>query len=292
MVTPPETCDDGNRMAGDGCDAMCRREAVALTTFRFTDMDIEDPHLFANILGCNDVTDSVFGIDGVNPLLQTNIQTDGDDPADGMLDLSLVQVFAPLSQAAGTTSPTRVTFPDCTTPFSAPACTLPAAGDRTMTVDATAMGGGAVCLGTVPMTTRYTFPLPTAPTGGTCYVASAGTITIDLDGILITLNDASIGGEFFGTPATEIRDGLIRGFISYADAAATIIPEGTTDIDAIDGSPLSSLLRTTSTGGTTPGACGSSMRASDLDVGVDGTTPGWWFYLSFRASPPASYTEM
>jgi hypothetical protein len=262
-----------------------------------TDLDIRDPHLWADVAGgCRDVTNTVtvviFTVDGVNPLLQDNIRTDGDSPADGLLDLSIVETFSPLVQTAGATTMTRVTFPECTTPYTATMCTLPVDADRTATVVATNQGAGATCLGTLPMTTRYTFPVPTAPTGGTCYSAAAGTIMFDLGGIPITLASASIGGRYFGAPATEIRDGLIRGFISYAQAQATIIPEGTTGQAAIDGEPLSSLLRTTSTGGSTPGGCGSSTTASDLDVGPDGTTPGWWFYLNFAAAPPTSYTEL
>jgi len=297
VTTAPETCDDGNTTAGDGCSATCRAEAASVTAFRMTDLDIRDPHLWANVAGaCRDVTNTVtvffIRVDGVNPLLQTNIRTDGDSPTDGLLDLSIVETFAPLVQTAGSSTMTRVTFPECTTPYTATMCTLPVDADRTATVVATNQGGGATCLGTLPMTTRYTFPVPTAPSGGTCYSAAAGTIMFDLGGIPITLASASIGGRYFGTPATEIRDGLIRGFISYAQAQATIIPEGTTGQAAIDGEPLSSLLRTTSTGGSTPGGCGSSAMASDLDVGPDGTTPGWWFYLNFAAAPPVSYAEL
>ena len=51
-------------------------------------------------------------------------------------------------------------------------------------------------------------------------------------------------------------------------------------------------MRTTSTSGATPGSCGSNSSSSDLDVGPDGTTPGWWFYLRFTASLPVSYREL
>jgi cysteine-rich repeat protein len=288
VITAPETCDDGNTMSGDGCSATCTAEAVTTTAFRLTDLDLRDPHVFASVIGCNDLTNSVFGIDGVNPLLQDNLRTDGD--MDGLLDLSIVQVFQPLVQMAGSSTMSRLTFPECTAPLSSTTCTLPATGDRTMTVSAMNQGGGAVCLGTLPGTFRSSYGaivLPTAPAGGTCYAASAGTVTIDLGGIPIRLQDAQIGGEYFGSPATEIRDGLIRGFISYADAMATIIPAGTTGIGAVDGQPLARLLRTTSTTGAMAGACGSSATNSDLDMGPGGV-PGWYFYLNFSGFPTAS----
>jgi cysteine-rich repeat protein len=277
VVTAPEACDDGGTAPGDGCSATCTVEAVG---FRFSDLDLKDPHVFASvpILGCTDVTNLDFlGNKGVNPTLQDNIQLDGDDPADGFLDLSLVNSFAPVVQTAGSMTATDITFPDCTAPMSTTTCTLPA-GSTHSPATAVNQGSSAVCLTSVMGTTSGYSPgitSPTAPGGGTCYSANAGTVTISLGGIPITLEDARIGGEWFGSPATEIRDGLIRGFISEANADATIIPEGTTGIATIDGEPLSSLLR----GGT--GVC--STNGDDMDT-LDGTTTqGWYFYLNFTA---------
>lgn len=280
VVTPPETCDDGGTMSGDGCSDTCQLEPVA---FRLTDLDIRDPHLYARVIFCLDVTNTAFGMDGVNPLIQASIQTDGDDPADGLLDLSIVQLFDPLEQAAGTSTASYITFPDCTAPMSSTTCTLAAGAERTPGT-AMNMGMGAVCLDRIPGTTRMSYTpalvIPTAPGGGTCYVAHTDTISLSLGGIDITLQDASIAGEWFGLPATEIRDGMIRGFISEADADTTIIPEGTTGFDSIDGEPLSSLLR----GGT--GVCQSG---DDRDT-LDGES-GWYFYLNFSAVR-VPYTEL
>jgi hypothetical protein len=158
---------------------------------------------------------------------------------------------------------------------------------------ATNQGSAAVCLAPVAGTTNaaYTPALvsPTAPGGGTCYSATAGNVTFNLAGIPITLQDARIGGEWFGSPATEIRDGMIRGFLSEATANATTIPEGTTGIDSIDGSTLASLLR----GGT-----GSCSQPSPMTGDKDTYTPpggtqqtGWYLYLNFTAVR-RPYTEL
>ncbi len=289
VIEGAETCDDGNTTAGDGCSATCRAEAVG---FRFTDLDLMDPHPFAMapFLGCTDVTNlSIFGIDGVNPLLQTNIRTDED--MDGFLDLSVTHVFEPLAQAAGSSTPSRLTFPDCTGPYASPPgagmmCTLPA-GSTTTSATAMSMGGGATCLDIIAGTVRPYSPaitVPIAPAGGTCYVANAGTVMFDLGGIPITLEDASIAGEWLGNPARSITDGLIRGFMSEAAADATIIPAGLTGIASIDGQPLSSLLR----GGT--GNCRDPAPATgdaDTRMGVR----GWYFYLRFTADR-VPYTEL
>ncbi|MEZ4335246.1 MAG: DUF4215 domain-containing protein [Sandaracinaceae bacterium] len=284
IVEAGETCDDGNTTAGDGCSATCQAEPVA---FRFTDLDLMDPHPFATapFLGCTDVTNlSLFGVEGINPLLQTNIRTDDPMDADMFLDLSITHVFEPFAQRAGSTSPSRLTFPDCTGPYASPPgpgmmCTLPAGASAT-TATATNMGAGTTCLDILTGTVRPYSPaitVPTAPTGSTCYVADAGTVTFDLGGIPITLEEASIAGVWFGNPAQSIRNGLIRGFMSEATADATMIPAGLTGIASIDGQPLSSLLR----GGT--GNCrDAAPRAGDTDTNASGVR-GWYFYLSFSA---------
>jgi cysteine-rich repeat protein len=289
VITPPETCDDNNDNAGDGCSAICRIEPVG---FRFTDLDIRDPHLFATvpILNCTDVTNlSLFGIDGVNPMLQTSIQTDATDDDDTFLDLSIVNTFAPLVQTASSTTLADLTFPDCTAPMSSTSCTL-AAGEPHTTATATNAGSGT-CLGTVPNTTTsgYTpaLVLASAPTGGTCYSANAGTVTFMLGDLPITLVDAQIGGAWFGNPATEIKNGMIRGFLTEATANATIIiPEGLTGIDSIDGSPLSSLLP----GGTNNCSKPGPANVGDMDTLAGTTTKGWYFYLNFSAAR-VSYVE-
>lgn len=302
VTTAPETCDDGNTMGGDGCSATCTTEATP-TAFRFTDLDLRDPHIYGRIVFCVDATNTAFGMDGVNPLLQNNIQRDGD--MDGDLDLSMAHVFEPLVQTAGSSTPSYLAFPDCTAPMSSTMCTL-AAGATRLSGSAMNSGMGAVCLPTIAGTTRgaYTPAIvqPTAPAGGTCYVAMAGTITFDLGGIPITLQDVHIGGEWFGSPATEIRDGLLRGFLSEADANRTIIPDGTTGQTAIDCQPIASLLpggdppMRTAADPPPPMGCADGAGAetpmnppancaghSDLDTGPGGAR-GWYFYLNFTAA--------
>ncbi len=282
VVTAPETCDDGNTVDGDGCSSTCTAEPIA---FRFTDLDLKDPHVYAEVFGCLDVTDFSLGsLLGVNPLIQQSIQQDDRDPDDGLLDLSIAHVFAPLLQTAGMSTPSYLVFPDCTAPMSSTTCTLPAGATKT-TGDAMNMGGTAICLEPISGTTSYSgINRPQAGGGGTCYVASAGTVMIDLSGIPITLQNAYIAGEWYGTPATEIRDGLIRGFMSEAAADATIIPAGLTGFDSIDGQPLSSLLR-----GGTDNCSRPAPMTGDKDTYM-GTT-GWYFYLNFRAVR-VPYTEL
>ncbi len=312
-----ETCDIGITGAAGECPSVCADTSACATEtlinagtctascqfssdtcdpvgFRFTDLDLMDPHIFISLNGgCIDGTNieiPFLDVYGINPLLEQAIQEDGAD-ADNFLDLNMVLAFTPLTQAAATTTNSDLVFPDCTDPIDTTMCTL--AADATHTAaPATNQGAGQVCVGIIPGTVNPYNPAvtePTAPGGGSCFMASAGTVSLSLGGIPITLQDAHIGGVWSGDPATAIEDGLIRGFISEADAAATIIPEGLSGRPEIDGQSLASLFP----GG--PGNCDAAApRIGDRDTYTPpGGAPisGWYLYLNFSAVE-VPYTEL
>jgi hypothetical protein len=237
--------------------------AQSAAAFRFSDLDLRDPHLFVNFIGFLDVTDTAVGGFSVNGELQTRIQTDGD--ADGNLDLSYLVEFLPLDPAAA------INLFD----FGGAQCTAPLAATTCSPVIASAIAGDAAigpptaCLAPEAGTLRPYAPavvLPTAP----CFTSPTGTLTLDLGGVPVTLRNVALSARFVGDPANALSEGLLRGFISEADADNTVLPA---NLPLVGGRPLSSLLA----GGT--GACPAH---SDKDV-VDGVT-GWWFYLNFPAS--------
>ena len=256
-----EACDDGNTNPNDSCSNACTINVVP-TAYRFTDLDIRDPHLKTLVFGivCFDATDTVNG------LLAENISMDADDPPDGLYDLSPVLVFRPLNQG-GVSTPLDVYFADCSD--SAPmACT---GGGNPPDVAGTGTNQTTgTCLAPIPGT--LSSQDPPAPTNATapCFVSNAATLTIDVGGIPITLRDAQVAATYVGNPATSMTNGLLRGFITETDANNTIIPA---DIDVVGGMPLSALLP----GGT--GNC-ASYSAKDTHMGM----VGWWFYLNFPAT--------
>ena len=79
-----------------------------------------------------------------------------------------------------------------------------------------------------------------------------------------SLSRATFGARYDSNPATQLQTGLIRGFLTQADATAARLP---TTIAIVGGRTIASLLRT-----------------ADQDRLNDGTV-GWWFYLNFTASP-------
>ena len=243
-----------------------------VTAFRISDLDWRDPHVFATLpgLGCADITNfDAFGIKGVNPALQASIQTDTD--FDGQLDLNHIIVFDPLNPAAAGGTLLFGTTVNCTAPLAGTSC-APLSVLPSFSYDNTP----ALCLGPIAGTTSPYSPAIVQP-ATPCFVASVGTLTLNAL-FPITLQDTYIAATYSGNPATGLVNGLIRGFISETTANQTIIPEGLTGIDTIDGEPLSQLLR----GGA--GSCSQQSPATgDKDVGPGGVT-GWYVYFNFVAS--------
>ena len=261
VVEAGEQCDDGNSNNNDACANNCTTNIVP-TAFRFTDLDLRDPHIFIDFVACNDVTDrSLLGQPSINGQLQTSIQADGN--GDGLLDFSPTLVFRPLSQTAAT-MPLEFHFANCTA--ASPVSCTKSGGTVTM---ATATNKSTQCLTFTPGTVHPYSPAITS-TPAPCFVTNPVTVTLAISGIPITLHDAQVAATYVGNPATSLANGLLRGFISEADADATIIPS---TIPIVGGKPLSSLLA---------GGSGSCPSYSDKDV--NNGVMGWWFYLNFPAA--------
>ncbi|MCC6993517.1 MAG: hypothetical protein IT370_02695 [Deltaproteobacteria bacterium] len=262
-------------MNGDGCcpsgatmatDNDCA--APTPTAFRMSDLDLRDPHVFVNFLGCRDVTDTPLVGFSVNGELQTNIQTDGDTPADGLLDLSPTLIFRPLTQVAGASTPVELNFADCTAPIGSTICRAGTGTSvRTMSTNS-ATGATTPCLTPLAGTLRPYTPAVTS-SSTPCFVTGNTTVMLNLGGVPITLTDARVAATYVGNPASNTVNGLLMGFVSEADANATVLPS---TLPLVGGQRLSSLL---------PGGMGNCASHDTRDM--NGAVRGWWFYLNFTA---------
>lgn len=249
--------------------ASCGAHAQS-TAFRYTDLDLRDPHIFISIIGCNDVTDSnLFGA-SINSQIQTQIQTDGD--GDGFLDLSSLVEFLPLNQGAATNLIDSGSA-RCTAPMSTTSC-----GPITPTGiagDAVLLSAGQ-CLTPIAGTVRPYTPAITSPSGP-CFTSPAADIELSLGGIPVTLRDAQFAATFVGNPATSLANGLLRGFLTEAEANKTPLPP---TFPIVGGQPVSSIL---------PGGQGNCAAHSDVDI--HNGVRGWWFYLNFTAAQVARFED-
>lgn len=247
-----------------------------VTAFRMSDLDLRDPHVFVDLIGCRDVTDTPLAGFSVNGELQASIQNDRDDPPDGLLDLSNVFMFLPLDQAIATNL-----FDSggaaCTAPLATTTCSAFASSGLLGEASLSTLG---TCLQSDPGTLRPYSPA-VVNSSAPCFSSPTGLITLDLGGILVPLRDVQIGATFVGTPAASTVNGLMRGFLRESDADQTILPP---TLPLLGGLPLSQLLP----GGDPPGPGVNCAAHSDIDM--HGGESGWWFYLNFTAtSVPISF---
>lgn len=309
-----ETCDDGNRADGDGCNRACHVEAPAgptatrtvtatvtptptitptpqptatatntptpggepPTAFRASTLALADPHAWADPFGtglCLDLTSTV------NSLLNTPIQSDGDDPPDGYLDLSILIVFRPLDQTGPGGTADAVIGADCTAPASSTTCSV---GGATVQPVAYTNQAAGTCLAAIPGTTGGYSPAINTTTAP-CFVTGQLDVSFEFSGITIPLQGGRVAGGYVGTPATSLSQGLLYGFLDEATADLVVLPA---DLPApFGGATLSSLLA----GGTgncktaqPRGPCTVGCR-DDRDIGPGGML-GWYFYLNYSAT--------
>lgn len=234
------------------------------TAMRLTDMDLRDPHVFIDFVGCRDVTDTPIAGFSVNAVLQTEIQT--DDDGDGLLDRSDLLLYTPLDTLDGALGALDWLGADCTAPLAGTACS--GNGSNPLLTFYTAQTSGT-CLTTLAGTLRPYSPAVTSSIAP-CFATPDESIVVDLFGTPVLLRDARIAATWVGAAPNGLQSGLLRGFLSESDADSILIPSS---FPLIGGLPLSRLLA----GGN--GNC-APHNDKDLNAGVE----GWWFYFNFSAT--------
>lgn len=249
--------------------------ATPPTAFRFTDLDLRDPHVFLPITipplptVCFDFTDTVIPTTSVsfNGLIQSSYNSDSN-PADGFLDASSLLWFRPLAQN-GRIERVDNGAADCLAPAPTAGCAASATALPTPYTYASAASG--TCLaplsGTIG-TPAYSPPIATL--SAPCFATGPKTFVFDNNGTPITLIDAQIAASFDANPAQNLGNGLLRGFLRESEANQIMIKDPNLPGGAV---ALSSLLA----GGT-----GSCSARNDLDL--HNGESGWWFHFNFVAA--------
>lgn len=264
IVEGDEDCDDGNTDANDTCDDCAFADAL----YRVTDLDLRDPHVFADLpfVGCTDVTDQPFGQDGVNPLVQASIEE--DDNNDGMLDLSLLLTF-PERLPSATMGPVELTDADCTAPEDSTACTAQPSASVTEWTYVQQTSG--TCVSAVSGTTRASYVPSLAMPEGPCFATDTTTVVVNTGLVSFTLAETQLGAADVSSLPAAYTDGLLRGFLTQTEAQAVVFPS---DTPFIGGDTLASVLR---------GHASNCSPDSDMDVHPT-LGDGWWMYFNFTAS--------
>lgn len=240
---------------------------LAPKTFRFSDLDLRDPHVFVDVvvIGCFDFTDDEIPIFNLSFNGSLQDQISGDADGDDFLDLSSLLLFRPLEPLG---IGERVDFAAgmCLAPVADTVCVAdPMTTPLTTSYDGLDAG---MCLETVPGTTSGYSPAIAAP-AAPCFRTVAETVEFQLGDLTVNLEDVQFAAVFGGDPIGTLTTGLIRGFLSEADADALLLPP---DLPLVGGEPLSILL---------PGGTGNCASGDDRDIHE--SVVGWWFYFNFTA---------
>jgi hypothetical protein len=240
--------------------------APAPTAFRINHMEVRDPHIFSDALFCSDIT----GV--ANALLDQSLTQDKGPPTDGSLDINILPIFSPLAPDAASGAFALDLGATCTVPQASTACT--STGAQVTQSVATNLATGT-CLAPIAGTTFSGYTPAISAATGPCFSSDAvDTIDVSLGTVTIHMTNAQIGGTYSGSPTT-LSNGLLRGFVSLDQARATLFPS---TLPLVGGKTLAQLLAGGDTFCTRPGG------GNDLDVGPDGVTKGWYFYINYTAA--------
>jgi hypothetical protein len=111
---------------------------------------------------------------------------------------------------------------------------------------------------------------PIGTPGAPCFNTTPVTITFPFGIFTVPLQDVRAGARYVGSPANQLADGLLFGFLSESDANSIVLPPS---VPIFAGQPISVLL---------PGGTGNCATHTAKDTGPLGQ-PGWYFYLNFTA---------
>jgi hypothetical protein len=266
---------------------------------------------------------------GLNPALNDLVTLDGD--ADGYLDLSFMLVFQPHVQTAGGGGTMTATEGLCLEADQTNCVPDPDAANTTNSTYTSQTTG--TCLAPVTGTLRSStstfspagYINPNTPTGA-CFVSAPTTFTLSLEFSLgdttelltVNMQQAQIGGQWVGNPATAISNGLLRGFLRMQDADQQNL---NIDVDLVglvninlgrdllpdsgNAHGCGGVARSFPTGGT--GGSNAHALGNHLQSGC-GTNPGdwrdllnpggganyqncgWWFYINYTGIWAANAT--
>jgi hypothetical protein len=238
-------------------DEIHTNQFEALVATRASQLVIKDPHFLIPVSTlCLDRTADVNN--------ELDIVLTQDNDGDGYLDLNWVTLYHSDQPRHLSGLPIGGDFhqPDCPSPlFSAPCeLSVPLLGDINTAVEATDL-----CLGVIAGTDSGYLPAITE-TNGPCHVTDPVDLTLNLGTLVLPLRDYQQALNY-QDGNLNYTDGLHRGFLTEADADATLIPP---TVPFVGGQPLSLIL---------PGGTGNCALTDDRDTHpMHGS--GWWFYFN------------
>ena len=259
-----EECDDSNVVDGDGCESDCTIPVVPITAFRIVSAQMMDPHLYA-VVGpsCTDITPTV------NTLLTDSFAT---------YDMNFVGLFQPLDLTRMAT-PLEVAFQaNCMAGATRDQCSpIPGAATIAATANNT-LPASMFCFTPDASVLNPSYTGVENRPGGPCFVSDEQTFMVNLGGVPVRLQSARMAATYVsGASPTRLRNGVLVGFLSEADARVTTLDPA---LPIVGGDTLYEHLAD----GRAPGsACESDATFTVDDSDTLAGDDGFWIYLNFEA---------
>ena len=285
VVDSGEACDDGVN-DGSACAPDCTLPADPALAFRLTSLNLLAPEIWHDAPSC--VSVRAEGRDGVLPGGINGLTNDGmqvPDASDRFVR-SLAVLFRSGEPDAGPGGDLELHAPECSLDAPLNVCeVLPAS---TATPAAYENRTSGFCLAAIPAATSPTpegwfdntdvphdvAALPAGTAATPCFVSDPVSLNVNLGSVVLPLTSVRLAAVYGDDPSEGLVTGYLRGFVTAAAADATSFVAST---PLVGGRALSSVLH----GG--PGSCQATPARDSGPAPGGGTTPGWWFYLSFTA---------
>jgi len=249
-------------------------------SFRFQTLALRDPHLFALVptpfgTQCLDITDPIAllpALPSLNGQIAAALTADTDN--DGFIDSSPMLWFRPLATPGFglrvDSGGARCTFPVAGTsceplPMPAPE---PGVFYYLTQASGTCLQALAGTIGSPPYNPAIL--AATASAGQSCFVTGPQNFAVAGIGPGIPLSDAQFAGRFGAQPIAAVSNGLLRGFLTEAQASLIQVPLPNPPGGVVT---LANLL---------PGGTDNCSPRNDKDI-LRGES-GWWFYFNYSAN--------
>lgn len=250
-MTSPDDDDDGSS-SGDTTSATTDPDSTTgeptdLVPFRVTGFALRDPHMF---LDNDDIT-----INAINAPLNNAISMDATN--DTFLDFSTLWMFRPLDQTDMAMGEFYLVNAQCTAPVDTTTCDSYPGTTASFTMYTVTSTGPCM----TPVAEELSdYPVPPEPPTGTpgpCFQSAPTDFSLRTPFFNVPMTDVVVGAQLVGDPANALMLGNISGFVSSADADATMV------ISPMTGAlPMSDLL-----------------DPDDMDG------DGWRLYFAFQGVP-------
>ena len=216
--TAGATTDSGEESTSAGADP-------ETSYFRFTSLNIRDPHFFAIALEVTDV---------INDSINEGLTTDDPERPDGMLDLGFVLSFTPLDQGDAAGGEFSLANAQCLAPVADTSCALLLGTEAYPTTFASQSEGECYAPTAENLSEYDDPPAAPTPTTGPCFVSAPTDVSIIAGAVELPLSNAVVAAQYVGDPADNLVEGNLQGFISAADAASTTVstPLGEFELDS------------------------------------------------------------